>query len=664
MTDGMGPYLEPSLIVGLGSWGGAVAQAAEEALRERSPALARACRALAAEPGAPDLPERVRTHLRVTRMADVIRALEADGLMRIDPIVSPPSNIYLITSLQDDPDLTHLTTAATLIDAAAAELKAKVKKVAIVDVVGGQIPAAPGFPLYVLEPVTAHGLVLDEDEYRAAAVELLVAAAQPGGSQVLADGGRGTGTLGISWLVWSPATLRESLAGRLSREALLRCIQAEAPPGRAPGALTEGRDAALLDRLPFVVGPCGDLQPGDPGSALWGRPTTRRLTRVAAVLERTIDRWTQRLRTNAALRARQELDLLQTHADQAVSQCPDGLARLRSLLAATARDAVRRRDDANTGAPPPPSARPAVPQSHGARNGHSPTAPLRQLRQRLTAAEALPTPQTAAIALGASLLIFTLIWWLAGGKALSWLGGTAFQLFAFAAYLAIRGYRIRRARLDLVQGLTHRATAAITEAYSQACAELDQQLEDHCATLTQRLTALPNALGLQATTPTPQTPQQEGALNHPLIDPDAAAPIYRELQQLLPDLAARLASSGALRHWQDPPALDAAAEAEVRLALAERPPLDPAQAVTRAYGSHLAPRLRTLVDQLLEWSQPLLARPIRLPEGRRWLLWPEGLPCPPVPQDITVLPYARSCIAIVHVVTGLPASQPTKTGTA
>ncbi|MDF2629874.1 MAG: hypothetical protein K0R39_3705, partial [Symbiobacteriaceae bacterium] len=252
MLDGMGPYLEPTLIVGLGGWGGAVATAAEAALRERSPALARACVALAAtEPGAPDLPERVRTHLRVTRMAEVIRALEADGLLRIDPIVSPSSHVYLIASLQDDPDLRHLAAAARLIDEAALELKAKVKKVALVDVAGGPIPAAPGFPLYVLEPVTAHGLVLGEDEYRAAATELLVAVAQPGGSQVLASAGApATGTLGISWLTWSPATLRESLAGSLSREALLRCIQAEAPAGRAPGALVEGREAALLDRLP------------------------------------------------------------------------------------------------------------------------------------------------------------------------------------------------------------------------------------------------------------------------------------------------------------------------------------------------------------------------------------------------------------------------------
>ncbi|HYF76690.1 MAG TPA: hypothetical protein VD973_06150, partial [Symbiobacteriaceae bacterium] len=455
-----------------------------------------------------------------------------------------------------------------------------------------------------------------------------------------------------SWLTWSPVTLRESLAGRLSREALLRCIQAEAPPGRAPTALTDGREAALLGRLPFTVGLNGDLMgayPGGPGgSGLWGRPTSRRLHRAAAVLERTLDRWTRRLRTNADHRARHELDLLQTLADQTVTQGPDGLARLKGLLAATARDAARRQDGDG----------PVVPNAN---RSHRPT-PVRHLRQRLTAAEGLPTPPTAAIALGASLLIFTLIWWLAGGKALSWLGGTAFQLLAFAAYLAVRRYRIRSARRDLEQGLTRRATAAITEAYNQACADLDQQLEAHCTTLAQRLSALPKALHLP--TSTPDTHPQPGALNHPLIDPDAAAPIYRELQQLLPDLAARLAAAGALRHWQDPHALAAAAEAEVRLALAERPPLDPAQAATRAYGGHLAHRLRTLVDHLLEWSQPLLARPVRLPEGRRWLLWPEGLPCPPVPAEITVLPYARSCIAIVHVVTGLPETQPTKTGTA
>jgi hypothetical protein len=231
--------------------------------------------------------------------------------------------------------------------------------------------------------------------------------------------------------------------------------------------------------------------------------------------------------------------------------------------------------------------------------------------------------------------------------------------------VGVRTWRINRARHDLEQGLTRRATAAITGALHQACADLDQQLEAHCTTLASRLTNLPHALNLQPVhNAQPGAQAEKGALGHPLVDPEAAAPIYRELQQLLPDLAARLAEAGALRHWQDPPALAAAAEAEVRAALARRAPLDPAQAATRAYGDHLAARLRSAVDHLLEWSQPLLARPIRLPEGHRWLLWPEGLPCPPVPADITVLPYARSCIAMVHVVTGLPSIQATKTGTA
>ena len=615
MTDALVPWLEPSLIVGLGAWGGAVARAAEAALQERSPALARACRTLALADGAtPDLPELLRAQLRVSRMAEVIRALALDGLMRLDPVVSPSTHVYLVGSAGEIP-LLHAV--AALIDEAAAELKAKVIKVAVVDVAGGRIPPAPTFPVYCMEPVTAQGLVLDDAEYRAAAAELLVAAAQPGGSQILA-GGRGTGTLGIAWLTWSPAALRDSLAGRLAAEALRNCLTATAPPQRAPD-LAAGREAALLEGLPTA----------------WGSVQhPRRLKRAAAVLDRRLDRWSARIRTRAGARGQVEAQQLTAAAQQVLTAGPDGLARLRGLLEATAREAVRRQDQT-----PSPERPPVGP-------------PLRALLRRLAAAEALPGVPAAALALGGGLAVFTLIWWLTGGKALSWLGGTLFQLIVFGGYMLWRPWRIRKAAAAVAEALTRRGEAAVQAAYRDSITRLDEAIEKCCSAARADLERLPHVLGGPAASEA--VPPKNGALCFPLVAAEAAGPIYRDLQQLLPDLGARLAAAGVLLQWQDPARLRQEAEAEVRRALAERAPLDPAQAATRAYGDRLAPHLRDLVSHLLEWSQPLLARQLRLPEGRRWLLWPEGLPCPPVPAEVSVLPYARSCVAAVHVLTGLP----------
>ncbi|HYG57230.1 MAG TPA: hypothetical protein VD902_04085, partial [Symbiobacteriaceae bacterium] len=89
--------------------------------------------------------------------------------------------------------------------------------------------------------------------------------------------------------------------------------------------------------------------------------------------------------------------------------------------------------------------------------------------------------------------------------------------------------------------------------------------------------------------------------------------------------------------------------------LASRAAIDPAQVATRAYGDRLAERLHTAVRGLLDWAQPLLARPKPLPEGQRWLLWPEGLPCPQVPPEVQVIPFARSCTAALTVIQGLEA---------
>ncbi|HWI66531.1 MAG TPA: hypothetical protein VNT75_32275, partial [Symbiobacteriaceae bacterium] len=581
------------------------------------------CRALAAEPGAPDLPERLRAHLRVSRMAEVIRALELEGLMRLDPVVSPATHVYFVG------DAAEIPKVAGLIDEAAAELKAKVVKVAIID---GPLTTTPPFPHYLLEPITAHGLVLDEAEYRAAAVELLVAAAQPGGSQILA-GGRGMGTLGIAWLTWSPGALEGAWAGRLSREVLARCVGAAAPPGRAPD-LAAGREGAVLAHLPFFPGPDGDIKSEGP---LWGAPTPKRLKRAAIVLDRRIQRWTRRIHTHAAARLQQETALLDSGAHEALTSGADGLARLRTMYDAAIRDASRRLDQA-------PPRRPAAGVG----------APIRPLLGRLDAAQALPDHKIAAIALGAGLLLFTLIWWLTGGKVLSWLGGTAFQLLAFGGYLAYRPWRINKSLQALNDAMTRRAEAAVHAAYHDALARLDEAIEHRGTALKAQIDALPSQLNLQPKGETAQT--NKGALCFPLVEPEAAEPLYRDLQQQVPDLAARLATGGVLFHWQNPAELTRAAEAEIRTALAEKPQFGPAQAATRAYGDRLALRLRDLVERLYEWSQPLLARPGRLPEGRRWLLWPEGLPCPPVPPEVTVLPYAQSCIAIVHVIAGLPAT--------
>jgi hypothetical protein len=647
MMQRMGPYLVPSAVIGLGPWGAGVAGGVEAALRDRSPVLARACPVLALErEDQPGMAELIRAHLKATRLAEVIRALEQEGLIRLDPVVSPATHVYLTISMQDDPRLARLLQAVAMVGEAALELKATVHLVALLDLgAEGRLPEPiPGLPLYVLEPFTSQGLVLDPLEYQAAAVETLVAAAQPGGSQMLGGGGRAgsVGTLGIAWVGWSQAALRQVLARRLAREAVLRCLEAPSAPQPHHGQAVspDTRAQALLAGLPFrATGPGGlpvAAAPlfGDPGRLR--RQPGAHLRRCAAVLDRRLRRWEGRVRQNARAQAAREAEAAERSLSLALAAGPDGFARAQGLLAALAREV-----GARPIAPPP---------------GGGPRPGL--LLDELAKAERLPDPNIAAIALGLGWLLFSLLWWLLHGSLGGWLAVLPLFVAVGALYAAWRPWRIRQAGAKLRTAMVERAEVTIHQACAASLEELDQHLEQRCITLAAELEQATARLRQACLQPhdDPAYCSARGALSFPLVAERAADALYAELQPLVPEAAVHLATAGCLCRWQQPEALLDEATAATERYLAGRIPLDPGQLAARAYGDRLAERLRALVQGLLDWSQPLVALPAALlPEGQRWLLWPEGLPCPPVPSEVLVLPCAISCVAAVTVIPALPA---------
>ena len=645
----MGAYLSPSAVIGLGEWGRTVALGAEAALRERSPVLARACPVLTLDAVEHAVPELIRAHLRASRMADLIRAMEQEGLMRLDPVISPATYLYLVLSLADDPDLALLRDVADMVQQAAAEMKATVLPVALLDLgEGGRPPASfrPGFPLYVLEPVTGHGLVLDPAEYQSAVTELLVAVAQPGGSSLLAAGRPGLGTLGIAWLTWSPAALRATMAERLSREALLRCLEErEAAPGfRAglresePWRVLGQRIPTLLSGLPFRAGLGGGMEP-EPD--LFGSPDRPRhlsalhLRRCAAVLERRLGRWEQRLERNAARQGEVEAQALEAGVAGAVGAGPDGLARARLVAESLAREAAERQEGQSA---PEPAQRvgPAL--------------------RRLEQAEQAPPPEHVAAGLTAAAFLFGLLWRLITG---GWGGLAVAAALAAAGVLAYwlgRPRRVAAAAREARQSLEQRAADLLRAALGARLQQLDALLESRAAALATELEQATAALigrcrGEAAAAPQAAAPR--GALCFPLLNPGALEPIYQDLRSMAPDLADAMAADGCLRHWRAPDQLLAQSRAVTGRYLSGQLALDPAQLATRAYGDRLAEHLQQTVRGLLDWSRPLLARTRTLPEGERWLLWPEGLPCPPVDRDVQVL-ATRSCAAAITVIDGLP----------
>lgn len=650
----MGAYLSPSAVIGLGEWGRTVALGAEAALKERSPVLARACPVLTLDELEPAVPELIRAHLRASRMADMIRAMEQEGLMRLDPVISPATYLYLVVSLADDPELALLRDVAELVAQAASELKATVLPVALLDLgEGGRPPASfkPGFPLYVLEPVTGHGLVLDPAEYQAAVTEALVAVAQPGGSSLLAAGRPGLGTLGIAWLTWSPADLRASLAERLTSEALLRCLEEQEPAPQFRAGLRETepwravarRSESMLVGVPFHVGLGGDVAP-EPD--LFGSPDRPRhqslvhLKRCAAVLERRLGRWEQRLDRNAARQAEAEAAALEGGVAAALAAgAPDGLARARLVAESLAREAAERQDG---GQAPDPAQRvgPAL--------------------RRLEQAEKAPPPHHVAAGLTAAAFLFGLLWRLIAG---GWGGLAVAAALAAAGVLAYwlgRPRRVAAAAHAAREALEQRAADLLCAALAHRLQQLDDQLEARAAALAADLARAAAGLAGRcradaAAAGAPQPGAPRGALCFPLLSPGAADPLYHDLRGRAPDLAERMAGEGCLRHWREPDRMLEQCRAVTARFLSGQPALDPAQLATRAYGDRLAEHLQRTVQGLLDWSRPLLARTRALPEGQRWLLWPEGLPCPPVDRDVQVL-TTRSCAAAITVVEGLPAA--------
>ena len=645
--DGIGPYLAPSAIIGIGAWGSAVARGVEDALRDRSPTIAGACPVLAISDLQPDL---IRAHIRAARLAEMIKALEREGLLKQDPQVAPVTPVYLVCSLADDPELKLLAQVADVVEQSAAELKARVARAALVDLgVGRPLPGAlPACPLYVIEAVTAKGLVLDAAEYQAAAVEALVAAVQPGaGSMLVGPGVKGVGTLGVAWLAWSPAALRASAARRLAHTALLRAAEATtANPGHArqsevwAAQAPDERGAVLLAGLPFRAGLHSQVEPLDD---LCGPPSStaateaRRLRRCAAVADRRLHRWEQRLEENAWRRAGQEGEVLERSVQAALAAGPDGVARVRTLAAELMKACARRQASPGDTWPAPRIA---------------------PVLDELRKAESLPDMHTAAVALGVCWLVFSLIWWLAGGTWPFWLGVAAAFAGGGAAYgLWWRPRRIRQAQQLLRTALNRRAAALMQQTYAQALERLDQALEERCDAVLRDLERMVGHLREQAREET-GAGTGGGALSFPLAgeangEANGEA-IARDWLPQASDVAAYLAREGCFRHWRHPAMLLQQAATLTERFLAGRVTLDPAGLAARAFGDRLGERLQEGVQGLFDWAQPLLARPFALPEGRRWLLWPEGLPCPLVDPDVAVVPFARSCAAVVTVIQGIP----------
>lgn len=637
--------LAPSVVIGLGEWGGSIADRVAEALTQRSPLLAQACAVLALSREGAGTEGLIRSVLRASRRAEVVRRLAEEGLMQLDPVLPPPSRLFLVGSRVEDTDLSRLRAVAEQAASAAADLQIPVERVALIDL-GETAPAALptcGFPLYVLQPMTSSGLVLGAEEYRSVVVELLVALLQPGGNLLLGPGGGRIGTLGVAWLAWNPAAAREQVITHLGRAALAQCLRQGSqagsegfgadPAGPVASGGSASRAAALLRGLPFrwaaAPGGAGSLE-ADPGlfalpPSSTRRPHSQHLHRCAAVLSRRAQRWVAHLERNAREQAREEAAALRAAIAEALGAGPDGLASARRLAEAAAR-----------GEEAPPSPPPATPlQRHPA------------ALTRLARLERLPPPPPVATALGL-LAVLGGITMRAAGLAPAALAASLAALVALATgYAASYARATNQAAHQASATLRRQAAAALHAAFVESYAALWRER----ATLGRRLgaelgQALSSLSQLAENPPTPAKPAEP--LGFPLVDDAALRDLARALHLRLPDLATRVATGGALRLWRNPESLWERTLAQVRDSLEGEPELAPSQLVMSAYGDRLGTWLQARVSLLLTWSRPLLGRP--LPEGERWLFWPVWLPLPPTPPEVRVLPAQMSQPIAVTVI--------------
>ncbi len=654
-----GPHVALSAAIGWGAWGARIAGRVAELLRTRSPELAPAFPVLSLTGDEPDALERMRAHLRAGRMAHVIRTLERQGLISLDPVVSPPTHVYLIASLADDPDLSGLQRLADLVRRAGANLKVAVRPALLLDLGGRDDPPSPAglnLPVFLTEPVTSHGLALQPEEYEEAMAELVACFAQPGASQMLAGARTGTGTVGVAWMHWHPAALRTRLVRRLTRDALARFLETEAPSPEGPTGLRQSevwqlqrpsqRTTALLDGLPFTPADA----PGEPAVSaprtLLGDPyrrehRARHLRRCSAVLERRAQRWERTLQRSATGQAQREETALHRALSNAIGSGPGGFSRARHLLSALRAEANARLH------------RPLVPVESPRLAGR-----LRDLHQ----AESAPAPGQVAMLLGIALVLISLALWALNGTRLTMLLWAGLLAAAGAGYAWYRAWRIRRATDRALRALLRRAEALVNRALHQKLGALDLALEQRCRSLSAQLDEAETALreACRADPGEEPDPAAEGALSLPLVGDGMADLVCRDLQPLLPELTERLRTEGCLDLWRDPPALMDRAQEVTEAFLEGHLAPDPGQVAARAYGDRLGDRLHEAVTRLLDWSRPLLAPPFPLPEGQRWLFWPEGLPCPAVPADVQVLTAARGCAAAVTIIDRLPGDLPRK----
>lgn len=649
-------------VIGVGEWGAGVAIRLRDALVERTGLLAAACPVLAA-PEAPPAPEALQQWLFSARSAAALRELEEAGLLALDPVLPPVTHLYLIGSAAEEGGWERLVATASAARAAVRVLHWPMAPVGLLDLAMGTAPqvGVPPLTLYLVRPVTAQGLMLSAQEYQEAMAELLLAAAQPGGSQLLAPEGHGgqVGTLGIAWLRWGPGALKRALADRLARRALLLLLDAPTPlppdlrglPAPLSAALNQ-RFTGLLAGLPLRT--AAGAQGLEPAEALFPPPQNRQqpsthLARCQRVIARRVSRWTQALATSAAAQAAREEEAL----DQALALAQSPTARLRRL------EQIERLL--------PLTFDISLPELAAA----NPDRALRQLRQ----AEALLPVGAHLPWIGlCTLLPAALAAAFYRQSASPWLLLFPALLLLVGAYAASRSRLIRRRAAEAADELTQWAVSQVETELAMHLHQLDQRVLEGVRRRDRDLRAEVESLRAYGTAaPDAQTPPA-GGLGIPLEDgaerlwarvADQAADLARTLQQADEDLR-HAGRSVAGRSSLEPfdaegshpeqlavqrSSVDQLVERAGRLASARVERLAEADLLPGLLAGHQ--RLGALVPRLVAWAQPLLSGQPASGDPQRWLLWPEGLPVPPVPPGVRLLAGARGCLAAVTVVRSL-----------
>jgi hypothetical protein len=631
-----GPWVAPTLVIGIGPWGSAVAETVHRQVNLRMAKAAHACSviSLSQDELPPDLSEHIRSALQEKRRAEVIRALERAGMIQLDPILAPSSHIYVVGSKREDPDLQLLDLALHTVSDAAAALGIPVQCAALYDRAGGDEPVQNGHRVYWVEPLTSHGMLLGPEEYRAAVVEALLVAIEPGGAEMLLAGPGGT--LGIAWLDCAVSTVRARLAWIRTRDTLKTCLHTQ---GDEENGLRERltqsvrspsrRAETLLAGLPFewnvqVDGEVNLLAP----EGLFGsqRSSLDRYRRSAATLARRIERYERKLRQRTDSLFTEEAEALGRGLSEALQSGP-------YALEAAGRFLQMLNSQCNT-------------FSAGVSEAH-PQVGMRELHQAL---RRLPDVTTLLPYGAAGVAVWIFLGWLV--QAPAW-GLTAGPLLFGAASGLYHFWRLREiARLMRTawDGLAAALTVEVSRLLHESFDRLDQELRVRAESLHLQLQAARQTLLTAAAQGPGVNDEPLGALHLPLIDGDALQRIGMGYRAHLPELVERIVREGSLLSFAEPSDCLASVEQLAYASVEEMLADDLGQLASQAYGDRLAIKLQEMADRLLAWSQSVFAR--HRPDGEEssWLCWPGGLPLPALSPEVKVVMSAGGTAAAVTVI--------------